>query len=245
MPEIGYLGAALAGLLSFFSPCILPIVPFYLAYLGGISMAQIRGETRFTGHQRLQLVVAALAFSLGVTSIFMLLGLGSTALGRAVADYRQVLSYFAAVVLTVFGLHFLGLFRLPFLDAERRITVDIQPRSIPGAYLMGLAFGFGWTPCAGPALAAILLIASVNGEWSYGVSLLLVFGLAMTLPFVLVALIAPKLLLWQRYVRPISKHVESATGILLILFALLIATDSIQTIADWMLRNFDWGVTII
>lgn len=245
MPEIGYLGAAMAGLLSFFSPCILPIVPFYLAYLGGLSMTELRDETRFAGHRRRRLVLAAITFALGLSSIFMLLGLGATALGRAVADYHQVLTYLSALILMAFGLHFLGFLRFPLFDRSARITTNLRPGSIPGAYLMGLAFGFGWTPCAGPALAAILLIASGSGEWSYGVSLLFIFALGMTLPFVLIASLAPKLFTWRVYFRPLSRHVERATGILLILFALLIATDSIQNIADWMLQNFDWSATII
>ncbi|WP_139804265.1 cytochrome c biogenesis CcdA family protein, partial [Cronobacter sakazakii] len=128
------------------------------------------------------------AFALGVTSIFVLMGMGATALGRAFGEWKQTLSWVAAAVLFVFGLHFLGVVRIPFLYRQARIETETKPASLAGAYVMGLAFGFGWTPCVGPALAAILMVASGMGDIWRGGLLLLVYGLAMTLPFVLAAL---------------------------------------------------------
>lgn len=245
MPEIGYWGAAVAGLLSFLSPCILPMVPFYLCYLTGLSMSEFRetGPKGVTGHRRL--VLSVIAFSMGVTTIFMLLGLGATALGRWFAAWHQPLSYIAAGVLTVFGLHLLGVIRVPALNWQASVDIPARPASVLGGYVMGLAFGFGWTPCVGPALTAILLIAAGSQQPWFGASLLLVYGLAMTLPFVIVALFAKPFLGWTIRRRAWLRHVEHVTGAMLIIFALLIATDYLRAIADWMILNFDWTGTLV
>lgn len=244
MFEIGYLGAAIAGLLSFLSPCILPMVPFYLSYMAGISMAELRSDGRISAGAQRRLILSAIAFALGVTSIFVLLGLGATALGQLFAQWRQPLSYLAAAILALFGLHFLGVLRIPFLYREARIEGPARPASLLGAYVMGLAFGFGWTPCVGPALTAILMVASVSQDLWRGGSLLLVYGLAMTLPFVLAAFFAKPFLAWANRNRRYLRHVERVMGIMLIVFALLIATNTVNLIADWMIRNFDWTATL-
>lgn len=244
MLEISFGGAALAGLLSFFSPCILPMVPFYLSYMAGLSAAELReGEVISLGARR-RLMVQALAFALGVTSIFVLLGLGATALGRVFLEWREVLSWAAAAVLIVFGLHFLGVLRIGLLYREARVQSGARPTTLVGAYVMGLAFGFGWTPCVGPALAAILMVAGGMGEVWRGGALLLVYGLAMTLPFVVAALFAGPFLGFVARHRRLMGYVEKAMGVMLILFGLLIATNSVNLIADWMIRNFDWSATL-
>lgn len=246
MLDITYGGAALAGLLSFLSPCILPMVPFYLCYMAGISMQELRGDGTGglrPGAQR-RLVISAAAFALGVTTIFVLLGLGATALGQAFIAWKQPLSYVAAAVLMVFGLHFLGVIRVPFLYREARIESTAEPTTLLGAYVMGLAFGFGWTPCVGPALAAILFVASGSGDLVRGGLLLLVYGLSMTLPFVLAALFARPFLGWVARNRRYLGFVEKAMGVMLIVFALLIATNTVNYIADFMIRNFDWSGTL-
>jgi len=191
-----------------------------------------------------RLIVGAIAFALGVTTIFVLLGLGATALGSTFARWRTELSWVAAAVLFVFGLHFLGVFRIPFLYRQASIETKADPASVAGAYVMGLAFGFGWSPCAGPALAAILFVASVQGDLWRGGTLLLAYGLAMTLPFVLAALFARPFLSWLSRHRRLLGRVERATGVMLIVFAVLIATDSINRIAAVMIDNFDWSMTI-
>lgn len=243
MLEISYGGAALAGLLSFLSPCILPMVPFYLCYMAGLSMQELKGGTIAPGAQR-RLVIQAVAFALGVTSIFVLLGLGATALGRAFAQWKEPLSWVAAAILFLFGLHFLGVLRIPFLYREARIDSKAKPNTLAGAYLMGLAFGFGWTPCVGPALAAILMVASGMGDLWRGGSLLLVYGLAMTMPFVAVAFFARPFLSWVSHHRRALGHVEKAMGLMLVLFAVLIATGSVNLIADFLIRHLDWSLTL-
>jgi cytochrome c-type biogenesis protein len=244
MLDITFGGAALAGLLSFLSPCILPMVPFYLSYMAGLSVRELGAGGDIAVGARGRLVVQAVAFAVGVTTIFVLLGLGATALGRGFAQWKEPLSYVAAAVLIVFGLHFLGLFRLGFLYREARVESTANPRTLAGAYLMGLAFGFGWTPCVGPALAAILMVAGGMGDLWRGGLLLLTYGLSMTLPFVLAAIFAAPFLGWVGRHRALMGHVEKAMGVMLILFGILIATRSVNLIADWMIRTFDWSATL-
>ncbi|MCB1328673.1 MAG: sulfite exporter TauE/SafE family protein [Maritimibacter sp.] len=246
--DITFGGAALAGLLSFFSPCILPMVPFYLSYMAGLSMQELHGTGDAPAIPRAaqtRLILSAIAFALGVTTIFVLLGLGATAAGAAFAQWKTPLSYVAAAILAVFGLHFLGILRIPFLYREARVEAKTDPSTMAGAYVMGLAFGFGWTPCVGPALAAILFVASGTGDLFRGGMLLLVYGLAMTLPFVIAAALARPFLGWVARNRKLMGYVEKAMGVMLIVFALLIVTNSVNVIAQWLIDNFSWDKTIV
>lgn len=238
MFDISYLGAALAGLLSFFTPCILPMVPFYLCYLAGLSMSELRGDDVIAPGAQGRLIVQAIFFALGVTSIFMLLGMGATVVGQAFGQWKQPLSYAAAAVLFVFGLHFLGVIRIPLLYREARVESKVAPTTVIGAYVMGLAFGFGWTPCVGPALAAILMIASGMGGIWHGALLLAIYGLGMTAPFVVAALFAKPFLGWVQRHRSAMSYVEKVMGAMLILFAILIVTNTVNVIAQWMIDTF-------
>jgi cytochrome c-type biogenesis protein len=242
--DMSYGGAALAGLLSFLSPCILPMVPFYLCYMAGLSMQELRSTGGIAPGAQRRLVVQAVAFALGVTTIFVLLGLGATALGRVFLQWKEALSWVAGGVLIIFGLHFLGLLRIGFLYREARIEAGAKPTTLFGAYIMGLAFGFGWTPCVGPALAAILMVASGMGDLWRGGTLLLVYGLSMTLPFVIAALFAGPFLSWVARHRNLLGYVEKVMGVMLIVFGLLIATNSVNLIAAWLISNFDFSATL-
>ncbi len=243
MLEISFGGAALAGLLSFLSPCVLPMVPFYLCYLAGISMTELREDGAIAPGAQKRLVISSLFFALGVTTIFVLLGMGASAAGQFLREWDRQLSYIAAAVLFVFGLHFLGVIRIPILYREARFSGTSEPKGLVGAYVMGLAFGFGWTPCVGPALAAILVLAS-GLDVAQGGLLLLVYGLAMTMPFVLAALLAKPFLRWVQRNRSYLKYVEMVMGGMLILFAVLIATNSLNYIGALMLEWFPAFTTI-
>ncbi|SMX42889.1 cytochrome c biogenesis CcdA family protein [Actibacterium lipolyticum] len=244
MLDISFSGAALAGLLSFLSPCILPMVPFYLCYMAGISMSELRGDGAIAPGAQRRLVLSAIFFALGVTSIFMMLGMGATALGQAFIEWKDKLSYVAAALLIVFGFHFLGVIRIPFLYREARIESTAQPTTVIGAYIMGLAFGFGWTPCVGPALTAILFVASGMGDVTRGALLLMVYGLAMTTPFIVAAIFARPFLGWAQRNRKYLGLVEKAMGVMLILFGVLIATNSVAYIAQFMIEHVPWFTTI-
>lgn len=238
MFDISFAGAALAGLLSFFTPCILPMVPFYLCYMAGISMSELNEDGDISPGAQSRLILSSILFALGVTTVFVLLGMGATALGQVFAQWKGPLSYVAAGILLIFGLHFLGIIRIGLLYREARLESGSQPTNAFGAYLMGLAFGFGWTPCVGPALAAILMIASGFGDIWKGGALLFVYGASMTFPFVIAALAAKPFLRWMQQNRKYMQYVEKVMGIMLVVFAILIVTGSVNVIADAMIRWF-------
>lgn len=244
MLEITLMGALVAGLLSFFTPCILPMVPFYLSYMGGLSMAELRGDGALAPGAQKRLLISALCFAGGVTTIFVLMGMGATAMGQLFGQYLEPLSYVAAAVLILFGLHFLGVLRIPLFYREARMDSQVDPSTVAGAYVMGLAFGFGWTPCVGPALASILMVASGMGDiWRGGV-LLLVYGAGMTAPFVLAALFAKPFLGWMQRHRAAFARVEQVMGVMLILFGILIVTGGVRLIAEAMIRWMPGFATI-
>jgi len=249
MLEISLFGALAAGLLSFFTPCVLPMVPFYLSYMGGLSMAELRGDGVIAPGAHRRLLLSSVFFALGVTSVFMLLGMGATAMGRMFGQYLDTLAYVAAAILLVFGLHFLGPVRfhalgvkfnfelgIDLLYREARMESRAAPNTVPGAYLMGLAFGFGWTPCVGPALASILMIASGMGDIWRGALLLFVYGAGMTAPFIMAAFFARPFLAWVQRHRAAFAWVEKGMGAMLIIFAILIATGGVSRIAGAMIR---------
>ena len=244
LTDVSFGGAALAGLLAFFSPCVLPMVPFYFSYMGGMSVAELRGQGEIAPGAQRRLFVSALFFALGVTTIFGLMGLGATAAGQAFRQWKEWLTYGAAGVIFVFGLHFLGVMRIPFLMREARMESKSDPKTVFGAYVMGLAFGFGWTACVGPVLATILMIAATKDTLMQGTSLVLVFGLAMTSPFVVAAAFAQPFLAWVSRNRALMGYVEKMMGVMLIVFAILIATDSVSVLSQWLVENFDWSATL-
>jgi cytochrome c-type biogenesis protein len=234
--EITFAGAAFAGILSFLSPCILPIVPFYLSYLAGVGMNQISAEAQIDGKTRMRAVLAACFFAAGVITIFMGLGAAATAFGQVVRDYFDILRWVAAAIIIAMGLHFLGIVRIGILYRQLRADAGSTSNvSLLGAYVIGLAFAFGWTPCVGPVLAAILFTAAGAETASTGAGLLFVYGLGMTAPFVLAALFIGPFMRWMAKFRRHLGVIEKIMGAMLIVFGLLIATNSMNFIAQWML----------
>ena len=237
MFDVSLFGAALAGLLSFLSPCILPIVPFYLSYMAGVGMNQIADGGGVTGAVRGRAVVTACFFSAGVIVIFLGLGATATAFGQMVREWFDVLRWIAAAIILVMGLHFLGVVRIGLLYRQFRAEPGQgRAMSLAGAFVIGAAFAFGWTPCVGPVLAAILFTAAGEETVGRGMRLLLVYGLGMTLPFVVAALFIGPFMRWMRGFRRYLPAVERAMGVLLIVFAVLIGTNTINWIANWMLE---------
>lgn len=241
MLDVTLIGALSAGLLSFLSPCILPIVPFYLSYLAGVSANQIAVEGAIPPHVRRRAVLAALCFALGVITIFIGLGASATLFGQLVRDYFDVLRWIAAALIIAMGLHFLGLVRISLLYRQFRADVgDTKNVGYVGAYVIGLAFAFGWTPCVGPVLAAILFTAAGQDSASQGAFLLFLYGLGMTLPFILAAFFIGPFMRWMQRFRRHMGSVEKLMGLMLIAFGVLIATNSINVIAQWMLETIPW-----
>ncbi len=241
MLEVTLVGALIAGLLSFASPCILPIVPFYLSYLAGVSMSDMSVEPRISPHVRTRAVISACCFALGVITVFMGLGATATAFGQMVREYFDVLRWAAAALIIAMGLHFLGFIRIGFLYRQFRLEAgDTSNVSYVGAFVIGLAFAFGWTPCVGPVLAAILFTAAGQETAGQGALLLFVYGAGMTLPFVLAAFFVGPFMRWMARFRRHLGTVEKLMGGLLIVFGALIATNSVNVIAQWMLETVPW-----
>ena len=158
--NVTYIGALIAGLLSFLSPCVLPLVPPYLCFLGGTTFDQLTGEDETPSHVYTTVVLSSVAFVLGFTTVFVILGATATVAGQLLVANLPLLSKIAGVIIIIAGLHFLGVIHLPILHREARYHADARPAGLIGAYVIGLAFAFGWTPCIGPVLGAILAIAA-------------------------------------------------------------------------------------
>jgi len=237
MMDISLLGAAFAGLLSFLSPCILPIVPFYLSYLAGVGMNQISADAQIDSATRNRAVLSACFFAAGVITIFMGLGAAASVFGQVVREYFDILRWIAAAIIIAMGLHFLGVLRIGILYRQMRSDAgSTSNASFVGAYVIGLAFAFGWTPCVGPVLAAILFMAGGTDTAGSGALLLFVYGLGMTAPFVLAAFFIGPFMRWMQGFRRHLGRIEKIMGVMLIIFGLLIATNSMNYIAQWMLR---------
>jgi cytochrome c-type biogenesis protein len=241
--DVGFGAAFLAGLLSFVSPCVLPIVPPYLAYLAGVSFSDLEDAEIESGRAR-SIIITAVAFVLGFTTVFVALGATASFVGQTIARYFDLLSIIAGAIIIVMGLHFLGVFRIGLLYREARVDVRNKPAGIAGAYIMGLAFAFGWTPCVGPVLAAILFIAGAEDTALRGASLLALYSLGIGIPFILAAVFASRFIGWANRFKRHMPKVEKAMGILLIITGVLFMTGQMSRIAQWLLDTFPAFATI-
>ncbi|MGL4322747.1 MAG: cytochrome c biogenesis CcdA family protein [Beijerinckiaceae bacterium] len=235
MPDVSYPWAFVAGLLSFLSPCVLPLVPPYLSYLAGATLDQLSDDADSATHRRA--LTAAVFFVLGYTSVFVALGASASLIGALVRQYMDVLAMIAGVLIIIMGLHFLGLFKIGFLYREARVQVN-KPAGFFGAYVMGLAFAFGWTPCIGPILGAILSFASSGDTVLYGASLLAVYSAGLGIPFLIAAFAMGPFVRFLKKFRAHLGTVEKVMGVLLILTGIGFLTGSMATVSFWLLETF-------
>jgi cytochrome c-type biogenesis protein len=233
--NISIAGAFGAGLLSFLSPCVLPLVPPYLCFLAGVSFDEFSSETEGVTASVFR---TALAFVFGFTTIFVLLGATASIVGQALTQYLDTLSMIAGAVIILMGLHFLGALRLSWLLATKRVEVARKPPGLLGGYVMGLAFAFGWTPCVGPVLAAILFLAASNDTAWHGAGLLLVYSLGIGLPFLAAALFAKPFLQMMGRAKRHMHTIEKTMGGLLVVTGVLFMTGQMSNMAYWMLELF-------
>jgi cytochrome c-type biogenesis protein len=243
MLDIGFGAALLAGMLSFLSPCILPIVPPYLAWLAGVSFAELQSSPAGSA-AKWRVVSSSVMFVLGFATVFIALGATASIVGRTIAQYFDVLSIVAGAVILIMGLHFLGVFRLGLLYREARVQVNRKPAGLLGAYVVGLAFAFGWTPCVGPILAAILFIAGSEETAWRGASLLAAYSVGIGLPFILAAVFASQFLGWAARFKKHMQKVEMVMGGLLVITGVLFMTGQMSAISFWLLEQFPIFSTI-
>jgi len=226
--------ALVAGLLSFLSPCVLPIVPPYLAYMGGISMSEMSGD--IAGRRRV--LLSALFFVLGLSTVFLFLGFTASAFGAFFLQNQDWFVIAAGLIVMVFGMHFIGIFRIGIMDREMRVDAGDRGGSALGAYVLGLAFAFGWTPCIGPQLGAILTLAAGEASLARGTTLLGIYALGLGIPFLLVALFFPRLTGLMNWMKRHMDRIEKVMGLLLWTVGLMMLTGQFSAFSYWLLEKF-------
>jgi len=235
--DITVLLAFLAGLASFFSPCVLPLLPSYLGFIAGLpATALLEGADPARHWKRLLSSIAA--FVLGFTVVFVAMGAAATTAGRILQAHLPILQKLAGLIVVILGLHMVGILRLTPLYRERRFHVASRPMGLVGAFLIGMAFAFGWTPCVGPILGSVLLLASASESVGRGVILLAVYSLGLGLPFLAVGMAAGSLLPLLRRIRGGLRTVEVIAGLLLIVVGLLIFSNKLSLLSVGFLSRF-------
>jgi cytochrome c-type biogenesis protein len=227
--------AAAAGLLSFLSPCVLPLVPPYLTFIAGTTIEDAAFER--VSRARRDVFLAACLFVLGFSTVFVALGATASVFGQVLRQHIATLSLLAGLAIIAMGLHFLGVFRLAWLYREKRVQVE-KPLGIWGAYIMGLAFAFGWTPCIGPILAAILAVAASEETAGRGAGLLAVYSLGLGIPFLLAAAALEPFIGFLKRFRRYFAAVERVVGVLLVATGIGFLTGTMQNLSYWLLQTF-------
>jgi cytochrome c-type biogenesis protein len=233
------IGAALlAGVISFLSPCVLPLVPPYLCFITGTSLEELTDYNETAREQWRDTMLAALLFVLGFSTVFVLLGAGASEVGQVLREHLTLMARIAGVFIIVMGLHFLGAFKLGILHREARYHHASRPAGLIGAYAIGLAFAFGWTPCIGPVLAAILSIAASEQDVAKGAGLLAVYSLGLGLPFLLAAAGIGSFISFQKRFRKHMPTVERVMGGLLVVTGIMFLTGAMQDFSYWLIDYF-------
>ncbi|MGJ0533575.1 cytochrome c biogenesis CcdA family protein [Methylocystis sp.] len=235
MADVTFPAAAAAGLLSFLSPCVLPLVPPYLTYLAGVSMEDLELETR--SRARRDILLSSILFVLGFTTVFVALGATASAFGGVLRANLHILSWVAGGIIILMGLHFIGLLKVSLLYREKRAEIT-KPIGLFGSYVMGLAFAFGWTPCIGPILAAILAVAGTQETVALGAALLATYSLGLGLPFILAGLALGRFLAFVARFRRHFGKVEKVVGVLLVFTGVAFLTGGVQEMSYWLLELF-------
>jgi cytochrome c-type biogenesis protein len=235
MTNVTFPAAAAAGLLSFLSPCVLPLVPPYLTYLAGVSMEDLEIETRSAA--RRDILFSSILFVLGFTTVFVALGATASAFGGVLRANLHILSWVAGAIIILMGLHFLGLLKVSLLYREKRAEIT-KPMGLFGSYVMGLAFAFGWTPCIGPILAAILAVAGTQETVELGAALLATYSLGLGLPFIGAGLALGRFLAFVARFRRHFGKVEKIVGALLVFTGVAFLTGGVQEMSYWLLEMF-------
>jgi cytochrome c-type biogenesis protein len=239
--DVGYLSAVGAGAISFLSPCVLPLVPPYLCYMAGVSVEEFRGDgaaASRNGRARAALIGTSLAFVLGFTTVFVALGAGASSIGAVLRAWQQELAIAAGIVIILMGLNFLGVIRIPLLSREARFQASGKPASAVAAYVMGLAFAFGWTPCIGPVLGPILTLAGGRETVGEGALLLAAYSLGLGIPFLFAAFFSGAFMRFLSRFRVHLGRVEKVIGGLLVIAGVLFISGGVQTASYWLLETF-------
>ena len=245
MENVSLFGAFVAGVLSFVSPCVLPLIPGYLSFISGVSLEEMRGMpatagggtvamTGFSAAAKRQVLVTSLFFILGFSLVFVSLGASATFLGQFLMQRLTVFGKIAGVLLVIFGLHTIGVFKIEWLLQEKRVQTNAKPAGVIGAMIVGISFAFGWTPCIGPILAAILAVAAQQNSVNQGILLLSVYSMGLAIPFLLTALAINQFFVAFSKIRRHYHAIEVTSGVLMIVIGVLIFTNRFTIIAQWL-----------
>jgi cytochrome c-type biogenesis protein len=237
LTNVTLLAAFLAGVLSFISPCVLPLIPGYLSFVSGVTLEEMRGGGTLaapTPGARRKALIASIAFVLGFSLVFISLGASATAIGAYLMERLTILGKIAGVVIILFGLHMMGVLRIGWLYSEKRVQTQRKPAGFFGAMVVGVAFAFGWTPCIGPILAAILAVAAAQESVGQGVKLLAVYSLGLGVPFIATSLAINQFFAASARIRKHYHAIEVTSGVLLVLVGILIFTNRFTIIAQYL-----------
>ena len=245
MENVSLFGAFIAGVFSFISPCVLPLIPGYLSFISGVSLEEMRGgaapaggalavDMGMTAAAKRQVIITSLFFILGFSLVFISLGASATLLGQFLMERLTIFGKIAGVLLIIFGLHTMGVFKIGWLLQEKRVQANSKPSTMFGATVVGISFAFGWTPCIGPILSAILLVAAQQESVGQGILLLSVYSLGLAIPFLLTALAINQFFIAFKKIRRYYHAIEIVSGALMIIIGVLIFTNRFTIIAQWL-----------
>jgi len=223
------ISAFLGGIFSFISPCVLPLIPIYISYISGISLEELmeRGKT-------LPVLLNSLFFVLGFTVVFVFYGASATFIGNLISEYKFILSKIGGIIIIIFGIHLTGLFRLKFLDYERKLNLKSEKTSYISSFIMGFAFSFGWTPCIGPILASIIVLAASKETLFKGIILLFTYSLGLGIPFILSGIFINYFFKAFSKIKRHFRKIEIIAGILLIILGIFVFFDIIQILSNFL-----------
>jgi len=236
--KITFFTAFVAGIVSFLSPCVLPLIPAYLSYISGVSIEELKNYDKLTSTVRLKLFFRSLVFVLGFSSVFVAMGASATFIGRFLITYLSILMKIAGVIIIIFGFNMIGLIKIPFLYYEKRFNISTKISSWLSVFLMGAAFAFGWTPCVGPFLAAILTQAARQETVMMGILLLTIYSLGLGLPFIFAGVLTGIFFGFVSGMRRFFRLIEIIGGILLILIGILVFFGRLSQIASFLQTLF-------
>lgn len=234
--DVSLLAAFGAGVLSFVSPCVLPIIPGYLSFISGLSFQELASQSR--GSVIKKVTINTLFFVLGFSVVFVLLGATASSVGQILKDNLSIFNKVAGVVIVIFGLHIIGVYRIPFLNYEKRIHSQGKPLGVLGAFLVGLAFAFGWSPCIGPILAGILILAANQATVGNGMVLLGAYSLGLGIPFLITGVAFNYFLGFSGWLKRHFRTVEIVSGGFLVIVGILIFFNSLGVIGQFLARYF-------
>ena len=236
LSAIGIVSVFAAGLISFLSPCVLPLVPGYVSYVAGGSLEELRDDG--LSRRRLAALMLSAFFVLGFTSVFVALGASASAVGTFLLQHKTIFEYAAGGVIILFGLYLAGLVRVPLFGREMRFAGRLAGGRPASAYLLGAAFAFGWTPCIGPVLGGILTMTATSADVGRGVALLAIYSLGLGVPFLIAAAFTGAFLRHMKRIRKVSRPLQIAAGVIMVAMGVALITGYLSSVAFWLLEAF-------